>query len=329
MVLGSLTAPRDGEVAMSIALVADEPFTVHHMLLPIHEARNTHAHGESCFAGKSTEIQPLRRHLGPLQVEEGMPDQFGAIALSLSNVLEIQMNEQVATKTRAFRELHHRSESEGPLVLPGPWDASSARVFAKAGYPALATPSAGIAASLGHEDGSTPAEEMFAAIARIVASVDIPVSADVETGYGLTATELVERLLDVGAVGCNLEDSDATGLRDPEKHAAWLTEFVEASSGRIFLNARVDTFIRGDCSTESAIHRARLYESAGADCVYPINVPVEKIPVLRNALQGPINVGDQPGGRALGELGATRITFGPRLLQRTMTALEDIVAGLE
>lgn len=299
----------------------------HHTLLS-HETRNIHARRKSCIASDLAEI-PHQYHTVPPRAEGGMPDHFDAVTFSMPKVLEFKMNEQMTTKSRVFRELHHRSKPEDPLVLPGPWDASSARVFAKAGYPALATPSAGIAASLGYEDGSTPAEEMFEAIARIAASVDIPVSADVETGYGLPATELVEQLLAGGVVGCNLEDSEATGLRDPEKHATWLAEFVQASSGRIFLNARVDTFIRGDCSTESAIQRAQLYESAGADCVYPINVPVEKIPDFRAALHGPINVGDQPGGRFLGELGATRITFGPRLLQRTMTALEDIIAGLE
>ena len=84
-----------------------------------------------------------------------------------------------------FRALHQDRAVGDPLVLPGPWDAASARVFADAGFPALATPSAGIAASLGYEDGSTPPDEMFAAVARIVRAVSVPVSADVEGGYGL------------------------------------------------------------------------------------------------------------------------------------------------
>lgn len=113
----------------------------------------------------------------------------------------------------AFRALHHGRVPDDPLVLPGPWDAASARVCVEAGFPALATPSAGVAASLGYEDGQTPADEMFAAVARIVRAVDVPVSADVEDGYGLAPKELVERLLEVGVVGCNLEDSTDGGSR--------------------------------------------------------------------------------------------------------------------
>ncbi|MDT7598632.1 MAG: hypothetical protein QOK26_709, partial [Pseudonocardiales bacterium] len=85
----------------------------------------------------------------------------------------------------AFRALHHDRAADDPLVLPGPWDAGSAQVLADAGFPALATPSAGIAASLGYQDGATPPEEMFAAVARIVRAVSVPVSADLEGGYGL------------------------------------------------------------------------------------------------------------------------------------------------
>lgn len=151
----------------------------------------------------------------------------------------------MVTGVERFRALHHGRVPDDPLVLPGPWDAASARVFAAAGFPALATPSAGVAASLGYEDGATPADAMFAAVARIVRAVDVPVSADVEGGYGLAPKELVERLLEVGAVGCNLEDSTAAGLRDPAEHAEWLAGVREAAGDRLFLNARIDTFVRG------------------------------------------------------------------------------------
>src|SRR4051794_4330189 len=122
-----------------------------------------------------------------------------------------------------FRAMHHGRAAHDPLVLPNPWDVSSAQVFVDAGYPALATSSAGIAASLGYEDGSTPADEMFAAVARIVRAVSVPVTADVEGGYGLSPRELVGRVLETGAVGCNLEDSVGhTTLMDPRQHADWL-----------------------------------------------------------------------------------------------------------
>ncbi|MGW1952528.1 isocitrate lyase/PEP mutase family protein [Streptomyces sp. NPDC001920] len=245
---------------------------------------------------------------------------------------------QSVTKIEALRALHRRTAPGDPLVLPGPWDAASARVFVEAGFPALATPSAGVAAALGHEDGQTPADEMFAAVARIVRAVDVPVSADIEGGYGLAPRELVERLLQTGAVGCNLEDSEKGELKDPQRHADWLAEVRHAAADRLFVNARIDTFIRasGDADlkkvAEQTIRRAALYVAAGADCVYPIGAPTDVLPLLRSGIQGPINVhGTVTGGPSpaeLGELGATRVTFGPQLQRSAAQALRDIAAEL-
>ncbi|MFD5080865.1 isocitrate lyase/phosphoenolpyruvate mutase family protein [Streptomyces sp. NPDC058371] len=231
----------------------------------------------------------------------------------------------------AFRALHHGRAPGDPLVLPGPWDAAGARVFAEAGFPALATPSAGVAASLGYEDGATPADEMFAAVARIVRAVDVPVSADVEDGYGLPPKELVDRLLETGAVGCNLEDSNGGVLKDPARHADWLAEVRAAAGGRLFLNARIDTFLCGAADPDRAIERAALYVAAGADCVYPIGAPAEVLPLLRAGMQGPVNASGRPDASSiaeLGELGATRITFGPALQRRATEALREIATEL-
>ncbi|MFG3172759.1 isocitrate lyase/phosphoenolpyruvate mutase family protein [Streptomyces sp. NPDC048200] len=230
-----------------------------------------------------------------------------------------------------FRALHHGRVPDDPLVLPGPWDAASARVFADAGFPALATPSAGVAASLGYADGQTPAAEMFAAVARIARAVDVPVSADVEGGYGLAPKELVERLLEAGAVGCNLEDSEGGVLKDGERHAAWLAEVRSAAADQLFVNARVDVFEYGDGDPERVIERAALYVSAGADCVYPIGAPAGVLPLLRAGIRGPLNVFARLDGvpaAELGELGATRVTFGPGLQRRAARALGDIAAEL-
>ncbi|MFF8842510.1 isocitrate lyase/phosphoenolpyruvate mutase family protein [Streptomyces sp. NPDC015127] len=232
-----------------------------------------------------------------------------------------------------FRALHHGREAADPLVLPGPWDAASARAFADAGFPALATPSAGVAASLGHEDGAVPAAEMFAAVARIVRAVDVPVSADVEGGYGLAPKELVARVLETGAAGCNLEDSDAaTGsLKDPRRHADWLAEVVAEADGALFVNARVDTFLRGVSDPREAIVRLRLYAEAGADCVYPILAPPEHLPLLRAGTDLPINAfapAADPPVAELGRLGATRITFGPGLQRRAQAAVTDMAREL-
>jgi len=234
-------------------------------------------------------------------------------------------------RNTSFRALHHGRAPGDPLILPGPWDAASARVFADAGFAALATPSAGVAASLGYEDGATPADEMFAAVARIVRSVDIPVSADVEDGYGLAPKELVARILDTGAVGCNLEDSSGGVLKDPQQHAEWLAEVRAEAGDRLFINARVDTFIRGVRETGPAVERARLYAAAGADFIYPIMAPPELLPELAAAIPLPLNAvahPDFPPPRRLGELGAARITFGPGLQLRAMAAVQRIAEEL-
>ncbi|WP_225803955.1 isocitrate lyase/phosphoenolpyruvate mutase family protein [Streptomyces sp. NK15101] len=232
-----------------------------------------------------------------------------------------------------LRALHHDRAADDPLVLPGPWDAASARTFEAAGFPALATPSAAVAASLGHEDGATPADEMFAAVARIVRAVSVPVTADLEGGYGLSAAELVERVRETGAVGVNLEDGDATGgLKDPEAHAEWLAEVRAAAGPGLFLNARVDAYLREGVADPAgeALARARLYAAAGADCVYPIKAPPADLPGLRAALGDlPVNALSLPGGPSfaeLGRLGATRVTFGPGLLLRSLRGLADLAA---
>ncbi|MFJ9678323.1 isocitrate lyase/phosphoenolpyruvate mutase family protein [Streptomyces sp. NPDC101194] len=236
-----------------------------------------------------------------------------------------------------LRALHHDRAPGDPLVLPGPWDAASARVFAEAGFPALATPSAGIAASLGYEDGATPAAEMFAAVAGIVRAVpaDVPVSADIEAGYGLAPKELVERLLDTGAVGCNLEDSADGILVDAQRQADRLAEVRAVAGDRLFVNARVDTYVHGvpegtDQEAET-VRRALLYVAAGADCVYPIAAPPEALPRLAAAVPAPLNALARPDGpspRELGGLGATRITFGPGLQRRAMAAVRKIADEL-
>lgn len=234
-----------------------------------------------------------------------------------------------------LRALHHGRAPGDPLVLPGPWDAASARVLADAGFPALATPSAGVAASLGYEDGATPAAEMFAAVARIARAVSVPVSADVEAGDGLAPGELVERLLAAGAVGCNLEDTVDGVLVDAGWQADRLAEVRAAAGDELFVNARVDTYVTGvpegvDQEAET-VRRALLYMAAGADGVYPIMAPSGALPRLAAAVPVPLNAfvrPDGPGPRRLGELGAARVTFGPGLQRRAMAALGEFADGL-
>jgi len=231
----------------------------------------------------------------------------------------------LAARAATLRALHHAPE---PLVLPNAWDAASARIVVEAGFPAVATTSSGVAACLGWADGEqTPPVEMFAAIARIARVVTVPVTADLEGGYGLGAAEFVARLLATGAVGCNIEDTDRSGqslLRDPETQANYLAAVKRAGRAagvEIVVNARIDVFVRqfGEPTARvpEAIRRARLYLEAGADCIYPIFVREEAaIAALVAGIPGPVNIFALPDGPSLtrlGELGVARISYAGRL----------------
>jgi 2-methylisocitrate lyase-like PEP mutase family enzyme len=233
-----------------------------------------------------------------------------------------QAHAGLAEAAARLRALHTGPE---PLVLPNAWDAASARIVAEAGFHAVATTSAGVASSLGWDDGEhTPVDEMFAAIRRIARSVEVPVTADIEAGYGLSPEAIVDRLLEAGAVGCNLEDTDhSTGktLRDARAQADRLAAFKRAAHAAgvdIVLNARVDVFLRegpvDQTPIEEAIRRGRLYVEAGADCVFPIGAPDEgAIAALVDGIPGPINViagfRGAPGQHRLRELGVRRISY--------------------
>ncbi len=237
-----------------------------------------------------------------------------------------------------LRDLH-----EGDmLVLPNVWDVGSARVVEAAGYPAVATASAAVTAVLGHEDGDVaPPDEMFAAAARIVRAVSVPVSMDAEGGYGLSPAELVDGLLAAGVAGCNLEDSDHAGgrLKDAEAHARWLAEVRTACESRgvsLVLNARVDVFLptSGVAAGEridEGLRRARLYREAGADCVYPIGVSdPDVLAQLVAGIDGPVNgnAGPHLPLSVLRELGVARVSYGPRFYRAALADLDRAVRQL-
>lgn len=218
------------------------------------------------------------------------------------------------------------------LVLPNVWDAASATVVADAGFPAIATASAAISAVLGFPDGEgAPWQEMFAAAGRIVRAVSVPVSIDAEAGYGMQPRDFVDRLLDTGAVGCNLEDSDhrTGGLVDADAQARWLAAVRAAATAAgvpIVINARVDTFLPSSGIGEpdrlaEAVRRGRLYLDAGADCIYPIGVSRRAdVAALVADLPGPVNgnTGDDLDLAALRELGVARVSYGPRFQRAAM-----------
>ena len=229
----------------------------------------------------------------------------------------------LADRAGTLRELHRAGD---PVVLPNAWDPPSARRLAQTGVAALATTSVGVAEALGYEDGGfTPPELMLGAVGRIAAAVELPVTADLENGYGLGAEELVAGLLEAGAVGLNLEDTDhSTGsLADPDSHAGWLAQVKEAGRAAgvdVVLNARVDVFLRAAPGAapgevvEDGIRRARRYAEAGADCVYPIAARGRD--AIRRLVEGagaPVNIVAVPGGLGRSELaalGVARVSFG-------------------
>ncbi|MFC6080330.1 isocitrate lyase/PEP mutase family protein [Sphaerisporangium aureirubrum] len=241
-------------------------------------------------------------------------------------------------KSATLRALHVPGR---PLVLPNVWDAGSARVVVDAGFPVVATGSAAVARSLGYDDGeATPAEEMLAAVARITRAVPVPVTADMERGYGMAPAELAERVAAAGAVGVNLEDSDPrTGaIIDPAEQEDFLSA-VRAAAPELVINARADTFVHGTGSPgqrlTEAVERGRRYLRAGADCVFPIlATDPAVITTLVTEIAAPVNILLLPGMPSIPDLstmGVARISFGAGLhtLLQThhRTLLDTITSG--
>jgi 2-methylisocitrate lyase-like PEP mutase family enzyme len=240
---------------------------------------------------------------------------------------------ELAGQAEALRHLHH-----GPhvLVLANVWDAAGARIVATAGFPAMATSSGAVAKAHGFEDGdSMPVDVAFGAVAEVARAVSVPVTADVEAGYGLGPEELVERLLSAGAVGCNLEDTDHRGdapLVDADRQAQRIREVKEAGRRAgvdLVLNARVDVHIlqagAPDDQVPEMVRRGRLYLEAGADCVYPIGVTDrDAVRALVDGIPGPVNVMLRRGARSISELqelGVARVSIGSGLFRVATRAL--------
>jgi 2-methylisocitrate lyase-like PEP mutase family enzyme len=253
------------------------------------------------------------------------------------------MSADLPSQCDLLRSLHRPGD---PLLLPNAWDVATARAVAEAGFPVVATTSGGVAAALGYEDHhGAPAEEMFAAAARIVRGVEVPVTVDAEAGYGLKPAELVDALRNAGAAGCNLEDTDhaAGSLRDPGEHAEWLRAVRQAASDDnypLVINARVDVFLGPWLSGQSgqgelvpdALTRANAYLEAGADSVYPIGL-LEADP-LRSFIaevDGPVNVIHVPQGPSVGDLaslGVARISWAVFLYREAMGRFAESLASL-
>jgi 2-methylisocitrate lyase-like PEP mutase family enzyme len=244
-----------------------------------------------------------------------------------------------------LRSLHRPGD---PLLLPNAWDVATARAVVAAGYPVVATPSGGVAATLGYQDHEgAPGDEMLAAAARIARGVDVPVTVDAEAGYGMEPAELVAALRDMGAAGCNLEDSDyaAGKLRDPDRHADWLGAVRQAAADdgyALVINARVDVFLHpflagaGAGTQEElvpeALRRANAYLEAGVDCVFPITLwETDALSRFMSEVGGPVNVvrlPQAPSLAELAELGVARVSWGILLHGAAMGWFEEQLASL-
>ena len=233
-------------------------------------------------------------------------------------------------KPAAFLALH-----AGPgFVLPNAWDAGSARILEQVGFPAVATTSAGIAWASGVPDGGAlDRAGMLEQIGRIVAAVSVPVTADLEAGYGDTADDValtVARAVQLGAVGGNLEDAGPGGLFDIDEAVDRLAAArAAAPSGTFVLNARTDTYFVGTTGDPFAetIQRAVRYLEAGADCVFVPGVVDEgtirrlaaAIPGPLNVVAGLANVIDAP---TLFSLGVKRVSLGGSLARAALSMVE-------
>lgn len=245
-------------------------------------------------------------------------------------------------KAERFLELHREPKL---LVLPNIWDPLGARLLESLGYPAVATASAAVAFSLGYDDGERITfEAMLDAIRRIAASVNVPLTADIERGYAEDPQDVaanVRRVLDAGAVGINLEDSVEDGsLRPVDLQCERLRAVREMAAQEgipLVINARTDVFMGGmegsqeDKVTET-IARAKAYLEAGADCIYPITVgDLETLKRIRAETGAPLNVYASASTAPMRELeaaGINRLSLGPGFLKAGLTAMKRVAQGL-
>jgi 2-methylisocitrate lyase-like PEP mutase family enzyme len=249
-------------------------------------------------------------------------------------------------KSRAmvFRGMHRGGKI---LVLPNAWDVASARVFEAAGFGAIATTSAGVAFSLGYPDGQKISrEEMLARVARIAKAVKVPVTADVESGYGHRpedAARTAREVIEAGAVGMNLEDVAGDGA-DPLVELSLQVEKIQAvreaalkTGVLLVLNARTDVYLlevgAAEERYEEAVRRLLAYRDAGADCLF--------VPGLRDAetigrivpdVQCPVNILAGPGSPTIPELeklGVARVSVGSAAMRATLGLVKRIAEELK
>jgi 2-methylisocitrate lyase-like PEP mutase family enzyme len=237
-------------------------------------------------------------------------------------------------KAEAFRALH----AGDPFVIPNPWDAGSARVLAALGFKALATTSSGFAFTLGRLDGTVTLDEMVEHARVLDRATELPVSVDLENGYGPepeTAALAVTAAAGAGAVGGSIEDYDPAGhLYDLPHAAERIAASVEAAARLGFpftLTARAENFIRGNPDLRDTIARLRAFESAGADVLYAPGLrETEDIRAVCESVSKPVNVLALPG-MSMAEIvdaGARRVSVGGGLTWSAVEAFADAARAI-
>jgi 2-methylisocitrate lyase-like PEP mutase family enzyme len=244
-----------------------------------------------------------------------------------------------ADRAAALLALH---QPGNPVVLPTVWDAWSARLASDAGFVALTVGSHPVADSIGKPDSEgMEFDDLLSRVAQITAAVDVPVSVDLESGYALPASRLIDGLLGAGAVGLNIEDtvhSEGKRLRSAAEHAALvgaLRAAADEAEVHVVINARTDIFLRKEedgASDRVATAVARLKEAAaaGADVLYPVGRhDPETLRRLTAELPLPVNaiaLPDQDDPASFGPLGVARISFGPFLQAALGVRAKEILA---
>ena len=218
-----------------------------------------------------------------------------------------------------FLALHH---GDAPLVMPNPWDAGTAKLFASLGFRALATTSSGFAATLGRNDGSVTRDEALAHAAAIAAATNVPVNGDFENCFSDTTdgvAETVRLATTTGIAGCSIEDfdpvtADMYELSRAAERVTAAAEAAHASTTRIVLTARAENFIHGRTDLADTITRLQAYQAAGADVLYaPGITAAADIRAVVGAVDVPVNVLALPGVppvAALAEIGVARVSVG-------------------
>ena len=237
-------------------------------------------------------------------------------------------------KAQVFRALH----AGDAFVIPNPWDAGSARVLAALGFEALATTSSGFAFTLGRLDGHVTLDEVVAHTAALDRATDLPVSVDLENGYGAepeSAALAVTRVAEAGAVGGSIEDYDPAGRIYELGHAVERIAAASEAAGRLgfpfTLTARAENHIRGNPDLEDTIARLRAYEDAGADVLYAPGLgSADEIRAVCDAVSKPVNVLARPT-LSLAEIvaaGAQRISVGGALTWVAVRAMADAAEAI-